>query len=59
MQTTGVITDLGYDYETRNAKISLVLNTKDLGVVERLKNENKLNIELKKYRKKRKKYAKN
>ena len=36
-----------------NAKISIVLDTKDLGVVERLKDENKLNIELKKYRQKR------
>ena len=53
MQATGVITDLGIDYKTRNAKISLVLDTKDLGVVEQLKNENKLDINLEKHRERR------
>ena len=53
MVTTGIINDLSIDIKTRKAKISLVLDTKQLDIVERLKNENKLNIELKKYRKKR------
>lgn len=53
MVTTGIINDLSVDIKTQKAKISLVLDTKELGIVEQLKNENKLNIELKKYRKKR------
>ena len=53
MLTTGIITDLGIDYKTGKAKISLFLDTKQLDIVEQLKSENKLNIELKKYRKKR------
>ena len=53
MQSTGVITDLSLDITSRKAKISIVLDTKELDVIEQLKNENKLNIELKKYRQKR------
>ena len=53
MQVTGIITDLGIDYKTQNSKISLLLDTKELEVIEKLKNEQKLNIELKKYRNKR------
>ena len=53
MQTTGIITNLDIDHETRKPKISLVLDTNELDVVEQLKNENKLNIEMKKYRAKR------
>lgn len=53
MQTTGIIEDISIDYKTRKSKISLLLDTKELEVVEQLKNENKLNIEMKKYRKKR------
>lgn len=53
MQYTGIMSDIGIDYKTRKAKISLVLDTKELDVIEQLKNENKLNIELKKYRQKR------
>ena len=53
MQTTGTIEDISIDYKTRKSKISLLLDTKEIDVVEQLKNENKLNIELKKYRKKR------
>lgn len=53
MQSTGIITDIGIDYKTRKAKISLLLDSKELEVVEQLKNENKLSVELKKYRKKR------
>ena len=53
METTGIITDIGIDYKTRKSKISLLLDTKDIEIVEQLKNENKLNIELKKWRKKR------
>lgn len=53
MQTTGIITNLDIDYETRKPKISVVLDTNEISVVEQLKNENKLNIELKKWYKKR------
>ena len=53
MQTTGQLVDLSMDFKTRKAKISLVLDTKELDVIEKLKNENKLNIELKKWYKKR------
>lgn len=53
MQTTGIIEDISIDYKTRKSKISLLLDTKEIEVVEQLKNENKLNVELKKYRKKR------
>ncbi len=53
MTTTGIIKDINIDYETRKPKISLLLDTKEIEVVEQLKNENKLNIDLKKYRKRR------
>jgi hypothetical protein len=53
MQTTGQIVDLSMDFKTRKAKISLVLDTNELDIVEQLKNENKLNIEMKKWYKKR------
>lgn len=53
MQTTGIITNLDIDYETRKPKISVVLDTNEINIVEQLKNENKLNIELKKWYKKR------
>lgn len=53
MQTTGIITDINIDYETRKSKISLLLDTKEIDVIEKLKNENKLNVELKKWFKKR------
>lgn len=53
MQTTGTIEDISIDYKTRKSKISLLLDTKEIEAVEQLKNENKLNVELKKYRKKR------
>lgn len=53
MQSTGIITDLSLDITTRKAKISLVLDTNEIDVVEQLKKENKLNVELKKYRQKR------
>lgn len=53
LDTTGIITDINIDFKTHKAKISLLLDTKQLDIVEELKNENKLNIELKKYRKHR------
>lgn len=53
MQTTGIIANLDIDYETRKPKISVVLDTNEISIVEQLKNENKLNIELKKWYKKR------
>lgn len=53
METTGIIEDISIDYKTRKSKISLLLDTKEIEVVEQLKNENKLNIEMKKYRKRR------
>ena len=53
LDTTGTITDINIDFKTSKAKISLLLDTRQLDLVEELKNENKLNIELKKYREKR------
>ena len=53
METTGLITDIGIDYKTHKSKISLLLDTKDMEIVEQLKNENKLNVVLKKWHKKR------
>lgn len=53
MQSTGTITDINIDFKTKKPKISLLLDTNDINVVEELKNENKLNIELKKWYKKR------
>lgn len=53
MQTTAIITDINIDFNTRKPKISLLLDTNEISIVEELKNENKLNVELKKYRKKR------
>jgi hypothetical protein len=53
MQSTGTITDINIDFSTKKPKISLLLDTNDINVVEELKNENKLNIELKKWYKKR------
>lgn len=49
----GIINDISIDFNTRKTKISLLLDTKEASVVEELKNENKLNIELKKWYKKR------
>ena len=45
----GTINDISIDFNTRKPKISLLLDTNELSIVEELKNENKLNIELKKY----------
>ncbi len=53
LDTTGTIEDIAIDYKTNKAKISLFLDTRQLDIVEELKKENKLNIEVKKYRKKR------
>ena len=53
MNSTGTITDIGLDYKTRKAKISLLLDTNSLDIIEELKNENKLDIDIKKHRKKR------
>lgn len=53
MQTTGTITNLDIDYETRKPKISLVLDTNEIDAVEQLKSVDKLNVELKKWYKKR------
>lgn len=49
MQTTGIITDTSIDLDTLKPKISLLLDTKDKDTINKLKNENKLNIELKKW----------
>lgn len=53
MQTTGIITDINIDYKTQKLKISLLLDTKELDIIEQLKNQDKLNVELKKWYKKR------
>ena len=53
MQTTGIIEDISIDYKTQKPKINILLDTSNIEIVEQLKNENKLNVELKKYKKKR------
>ena len=53
MESTGIIKDISIDYDTRKPKISLILDLDEVSVIEELKNENKLNIELKKWHKKR------
>lgn len=53
LDTTGIIKDIDIDYKTHKAKISLLLDTKQLDILEELKNEGKLDIGLKKYRKHR------
>ena len=53
IDTTGIITDLNIDFNTSKPKITILLDTNNKELVEGLKNDGKLNIELKKYRKKR------
>lgn len=53
METTGIIINTDTDISTRKLKISLLLDTNNKDVVEQLKSENKLTIELKKWRQKR------
>lgn len=53
MQTTGIILKTDTDISTRKLKISLLVDTNNKDIVEQLKNENKLTIELKKWRQKR------
>lgn len=53
METTGIIVNTDTDVSTRKLKISLLLDTNNKDVVEQLKSENKLTIELKKWRQKR------
>lgn len=53
MQAIGEITDINIDFKTRKPKISLLLNIDELDAIEQLKNEDKLNVEIKKYRNKR------
>lgn len=53
LQTTGIILKTDTDTNTRKLKISLLVDINNKDVVEQLKNENKLCIELKKWRKKR------
>lgn len=52
MHTTGKINDISIDLETRKPKISLLLDSNEITNIEEL-NGSKLNIELKKYSKKR------
>lgn len=53
LQTTGIILKTDTDTNTRKLKISLLVDINNKDVVEQLKNENKLTIELKKWRQKR------
>lgn len=53
METTGQITDLSMDFKTQKAKIVLLLDTKQLDLVEELKNLDKLDVKIKKHRKHR------
>lgn len=52
MHTTGKINDISIDLESRKPKISLLLDSNEITNIEEL-NGSKLNIELKKYSKKR------
>lgn len=51
LDTTGTIEDISIDYKSNKAKISVLLETKQLDILEQVKNDGKLNICLKKYRK--------
>lgn len=53
LQTTGIILKTDTDTNTRKLKISLLVDINNKNAVEQLKNENKLCIELKKWRQKR------
>lgn len=53
MQTTGIITDFNIDFNTLKPKISILLDTKDKEEINRLKKEEKLNIDIKKWYQKR------
>ncbi len=53
MQCTGEITDISIDYKTNKSKISLLLDSNEISVIEELKNQNKLSIEMKKWYQKR------
>ena len=53
LDTTGIIKKIGIDCETNKTQISLILDTRRLDIIEQLKKDGKLNLELKKYRKKR------
>lgn len=53
MQTTGIITDISIDFDTSKPKISLLLDTNNKEDIQKLKNEDKLNVEIKKWYKKR------
>lgn len=52
MQTTGEITDLAIDLRTKKTKVTLLLDTKQAEVIEELQ-QKKLDVEIKKHRKKR------
>lgn len=53
MQFTGIITDIGIDFKDNKTKLSLLLDTNEISLIEELKNQEKLNIEMKKWYKKR------
>lgn len=53
LDTTGTIEDISIDYQSNKAKISILLETKQLDILEQVKNDGKLKVSLKKYRKKR------
>ncbi len=53
METTGIITDISIDLESSKPKISLLLDTNNKEDIQKLKNEDKLNVEIKKWYKKR------
>ena len=52
MQTTGILNDISIDFKTNKTKVTLLLDTNNLENIEEL-NDKKLNIELKKWYKKR------
>lgn len=52
MQTTGKLTDINIDFQTKKPKISILLDSNEISNIEELK-DLKLDVELKKHRKKR------
>lgn len=52
MQTTGKLTDINIDFQTKRPKITLLLDNKQITNIEELK-DLKLDVEIRKYRKKR------
>ena len=53
METTGTLEEISIDYKTNKIRISLLVDSKEIEEIEQLQEEDKINVKLKKYRKKR------